>query len=155
MNVDERVTSTSLIILFSYLLTVERIKNNKLLYNILEILEHGESQVRIPSGAQIFFCVLLWLILYISLNFLYNINLYRDGVNFKEFVSEIGILRVNSAKVLNIRTATWQMEEKQNVSYLKRAKKKSGSRFDASEIRKVNTEERKWVLELTEKCVTL
>lgn len=47
------------------------------------------------------------------------------------------------------------MEEKQNVSYLKRAKKKSGSRFDASEIRKVNTEERKWVLELTEKCVTL
>lgn len=95
------------------------------------------------------------MILYISLNFLYNINLYRDGVNFKEFVSEIGILRVNSAKVLNIRTATWQMEEKQNVSYLKRAKKKSGSRFDASEIRKVNTEERKWVLELTEKCVTL
>ena len=42
MNVDERVTSTSLI-LFSYLLTVERITNNKLLYNILEILEHGGS----------------------------------------------------------------------------------------------------------------
>ena len=29
---------------------------------------------------------------------------------------------MNSAKVLNIRAATWQMEEKQNVSYLKRAK---------------------------------
>ena len=43
MNVDERVTSTSLIILFSYLLTVERITDNNLLYNILEILEHGGS----------------------------------------------------------------------------------------------------------------
>ena len=38
-------------------------------------LEHGGSWVRIPSGAQIFFCVLLWLILYISLYFLYNINI--------------------------------------------------------------------------------
>lgn len=51
------------------------------------------------------------------------------------------------------------MEEKQNVSYLKRAKYIyiyiSGSRFDVSEIRKVNAEERKWVLALTEKCVTL
>ena len=28
----------------------------------------------VPSGAQIFFCVLLWLILYISLYFLYNMN---------------------------------------------------------------------------------
>ena len=35
---------------------------------------HGRSWVRIPSGAQIFFCVLLWLILYISLYFLYNMN---------------------------------------------------------------------------------
>ena len=38
-------------------------------------LEHGGSWVRIPSGAQIFFCVLLWLILYFSLYFLYNINI--------------------------------------------------------------------------------
>ena len=42
-------------------------------------LEHGVSWVRIPSGAQIFFCVLLWLILYISLYFLYNINISRIG----------------------------------------------------------------------------
>lgn len=75
------------------------------------------------------------MILYISLNFLYNINLYRDGVNFKEFVSEIGILRINSAKVLNIRTATWQMEEKQNVSYLKRAKKKKNQDPDLMQVK--------------------
>ena len=43
------------------------------------VLEHGVSWVRIPSGAQIFFCVLLWLILYISLYFLYNINISRIG----------------------------------------------------------------------------
>ena len=35
-------------------------------------LEHGGSWVRIPSGAQIFFCVLLWSIRYISLYFLYK-----------------------------------------------------------------------------------
>ena len=37
-------------------------------------LEHGGSWVRIPSGAQIF-SVLLWLILYISLYFLYDNNI--------------------------------------------------------------------------------
>ena len=42
-------------------------------------LEHGVSWVRIPSGAQIFFCVLLRLILYISLYFLYNINISGIG----------------------------------------------------------------------------
>ena len=48
------------------------------------------------------------------------------------------------------------MAEKQNVSYPKKAKiKKSGTKFDVSEIRKVNTEERKWVHALTGKCVTL
>ena len=36
-------------------------------------LEHEGSWVRIPSGAQIF-CVLVWLILYMSLSFLYNCN---------------------------------------------------------------------------------
>ena len=37
-------------------------------------LEHEGSWVRIPSGAQIF-SVLLWLILYTSLYFLYDINI--------------------------------------------------------------------------------
>ena len=37
-------------------------------------LEHGGSWVRIPSGAQIF-SVSLWLILHISLYFLYNIKI--------------------------------------------------------------------------------
>ena len=38
-------------------------------------LEHGGSYVRIPSGAQIFSVFPLWLILYISLYILYNINI--------------------------------------------------------------------------------
>ena len=42
-------------------------------------LEHGGSWVRIPSGAQMFLCVLLWLILYSSLYFLYNINVSGIG----------------------------------------------------------------------------
>ena len=41
-------------------------------------LEHGGSWVVIPSGAQIFFCVLLWLILYIPLYFLYNTNIHKS-----------------------------------------------------------------------------
>ena len=44
-------------------------------------LEHGGSWVWIPSGAQIFFCVLLWLILYISLYFPLYINI--SGINIK------------------------------------------------------------------------
>ena len=39
-------------------------------------LEHGGSWVRIPSGARIF-CVLLWLILYISIYFIFIVNKYN------------------------------------------------------------------------------
>ena len=44
-------------------------------------LEHGGPWVRIPSGAQIFFCVLLW-ILYISLYFLYILNVFKHTGEF-------------------------------------------------------------------------
>ena len=47
-------------------------------------LEHGGSWVRIPSGAQIFFCVLLWLILYISLYFPLYINI--GGIRLRKIV---------------------------------------------------------------------
>ena len=45
-------------------------------------LEHGGPWVRIPSGAQIFLCVLLWLILYISLYFLYILNVFKHTGEF-------------------------------------------------------------------------
>ena len=59
--------------------------------------KEGGLWVRIPSGAQIFFCVLLWLILYISLYFL---SWYLSFVG--NFPQQVICLSCNSCRDLDL-----------------------------------------------------
>ena len=59
--------------------------------------KEGGLWVRIPSGAQIFFCVLLWLILYISLYFL---SWYLSFV--ENFPQQVICLSCNSCRDLDL-----------------------------------------------------